>query len=140
VLISGPVEVAISEWPVPTLGSRPHDPLAGADGAIWYTGQTANLLGRLVPKAGEFKEYPLKTPHTGPHGLVEDDNGNVWFTGNNAGLIGKLDPKTGAVTEYPCLTARRVIRARSPSTKPAFCGSPFSRQTKWDGSTLKLAI
>jgi len=112
VLISGAVEVSIAEWPVPTLGSRPHDPLAAADGAIWYTGQTANLLGRLVPKAGEFREYPLKTPHTGPHGLVEDGNGNIWFTGNNAGLIGKLDPKTAAVTEYP-LPERE---ARDPHT------------------------
>src|ERR1700730_10175514 len=28
VVIPGPVEVAIKEWPVPTLGSRPHDPAA----------------------------------------------------------------------------------------------------------------
>jgi len=101
VVIPGPVQVAIKEWPVPTLGSRPHDPLATADGAIWYSGQTANVLGRLDPKTGEIKEYHLKSPHTGPHGLVEDKDGNIWFTGNNLALIGKLDPKTGAVTEYP---------------------------------------
>jgi virginiamycin B lyase len=101
VLIPGPVQVAIKEWPVPTLGSRPHDPLATADGAIWYSGQTANVLGRLDPKTGEIKEYHLKSPHTGPHGLVEDKDANIWFTGNNLALIGKLDPKTGAVTEYP---------------------------------------
>jgi virginiamycin B lyase len=101
VLIAGPVQVAIKEWPVPTLGSRPHDPLATRDGSIWYSGQTANVLGRLDPKTGEIKEYHLKSPHTGPHGLVEDKDGNIWFTGNNLALIGKLDPKTGAVTEYP---------------------------------------
>jgi virginiamycin B lyase len=101
VLIPGPVQVAIKEWPVPTLGSRPHDPLATKDGAIWYSGQTANVLGRLDPKTGQIKEYHLKSPHTGPHGLVEDKDGNIWFTGNNLALIGKLDPKTGAVTEYP---------------------------------------
>jgi virginiamycin B lyase len=100
VLIPGPVEVSIKEWPVPTAGSRPHDPLATHDGAIWYSGQTANVLGRLDPSSGEIKEYRLKSPHTGPHGLVEDKDGKIWFTGNNAGLIGKLDPKTGDVTEY----------------------------------------
>jgi virginiamycin B lyase len=100
VLIPGPVEVSIKEWPVPTPGSRPHDPLATHDGAIWYSGQTANVLGRLDPKTGQIKEYPLKSPHTGPHGLVEDKDGKIWFTGNNAGLIGKLDPNTGEVTEY----------------------------------------
>jgi virginiamycin B lyase len=35
VLIDGPVQVNIKEWLVPTPGSRPHDPLATPDGAIW---------------------------------------------------------------------------------------------------------
>ena len=100
-IISGPAEVAIEQFPVPTLGSRPHDPLAARDGSIWYTGQLSNKLGRLDPKLGVFKEYSLKRPQTAPHGLMEDKDGNIWFTGNFAHLIGKLDPKTGEVTEYP---------------------------------------
>jgi len=100
VLIPGNVNVSIKEWLVPTLGSRPHDPLATADGAIWWTGQFANVLGRLDPKTGEMKEFPLKTPKSGPHGLTADKDGNIWYTGNSAALIGKLDPKTGEVTEY----------------------------------------
>jgi len=99
-VIDGPVQASIKEWPVPTPGSRPHDPRAAKDGSIWWTGQLANKLGRLDPKTGEMKEYPLKTPRTGPHGLAEDQDGNIWFTGNSSGLIGKLDPKTGNVTEY----------------------------------------
>ena len=101
VVIDGPAKVSIKEWKVPTPGSRPHDPLAARDGSLWYTGQMANVLGRLDPKTGQFKEYPLKTPHSGPHGLVEDKDGNIWYTGNTGALIGKLDPKTGAVNEYP---------------------------------------
>jgi virginiamycin B lyase len=100
VQIAGPVQATIRLWDVPTIGSRPHDPLATQDGAIWWTGQLSNKLGRLDPKTGAIREYSLKTPHTAPHGLVEDRNGNIWFTGNNAGLIGMLDPKTGNVTEY----------------------------------------
>jgi virginiamycin B lyase len=100
VAVPGPVEAVVKEWPVPTPGSRPHDPLATRDGAIWWTGQLANTLGRLDPRTGQAKEYTLKTSHTGPHGLTEDRDGNIWFTGNTAALIGKLDPKTGAVTEY----------------------------------------
>lgn len=100
-IIPGPVQATIKEWPVPTPGSRPHDPLAAKDGAIWWTGQLANKIGRLDPKTGAMKEYTLKTPNTAPHGLVEDPDGNIWFTGNFIGIIGKLDPKTGAVTEYP---------------------------------------
>ena len=99
-IIPGPVEASIHQFPVPTLGSRPHDPLAAHDGSIWYTGQLSNKMGRLDPKTGAFKEYPVKL-QTGPHGLVEDKDGNIWFTGNFRSLIGKLDPKTGTVTEYP---------------------------------------
>jgi virginiamycin B lyase len=100
VLIAGPVNVTIQRWTVLTPASRPHDPLATRDGALWYTGQMTNKLGRIDPKTGQIREYPLGTAHSGPHGLVEDRSGNIWYTGNAAGLIGKLDPKTGAVTEY----------------------------------------
>ena len=101
VILSGPAQASIKLWDVPTIGSRPHDPLATKDGAIWWTGQLANKLGRIDPKTGAIREYSLKSPHTAPHGLTEDKDGNIWFTGNNAGLIGKLDPKTGITTEYP---------------------------------------
>ena len=100
VMIAGPVQATIKMWDVPTLGSRPHDPAAAKDGAIWWSGQLANKLGRVDPKTGAIREYTLKTPHTGPHGLIEDKDGNIWFTGNHAALIGKLDPRTGLVTEY----------------------------------------
>lgn len=98
-LIPGSAKVIIKEWVVPTPGSRPHDPLATADGAIWYTGQFANTLGRVDPTTGTIKEYHL-TPKTGPHGLTADNNGNIWYAGNFNSRIGKLNPKTGELTEY----------------------------------------
>jgi virginiamycin B lyase len=101
VVIPGPAKISFKEWAAPTPGSRPHDPLATRDGALWYTGQLANVLGRVDPKTGEIKEFHLKTEHSGPHGLMEDKDGNIWYTGNTGSLIGKLDPKTGADTEYP---------------------------------------
>jgi virginiamycin B lyase len=100
VVIPGPTEVSFKAWQAPTPGSRPHDPLAANDGSLWYTGQLANVLGRVDPKTGEIREFQLKTPHAGPHGLQEDKDGNIWYTGNTGSLIGKLDPKTGQVTEY----------------------------------------
>jgi len=100
VVIPGSAKVSIKEWPVPTPGSRPHDPLAAADGSLWYTGQMNNVLGRLDTGTGQFKEYPLTPAHSGPHGLVEDARGNIWYTANTGALVGRLDPKTGAVTGY----------------------------------------
>src|SRR6266545_1228515 len=95
------IKVAIREYDVPTPNSRPHDPAIAPDGALWYTGQLANKLGRLDPKTGEIKEYSLKMPNSGPHGLAADKDGNIWFTANFKPYIGKLDPRTGDVTEYP---------------------------------------
>jgi virginiamycin B lyase len=115
VTIPGPVQVEIKEWEVPTPGSRPHDPLATADGAIWYTGQMANRLGRLDPHTGKFQEYGIKTPNSGPHGLVADKDGNIWFTANFKAYVGKFDPKSGQVTEYKMPD----VAARDPHT-PVF--------------------
>jgi len=100
VLVPGPVKVSMKAWQAATPGARPHDPMAAKDGSLWYTGQMANVLGRIDPKTGKVKEFPLKTAHSGPHGLVEDKSGNVWYTGNTGSLVGKLNPKTGEVTEY----------------------------------------
>src|SRR5437016_13443401 len=94
------VNVSIREWELPTAKSRPHDPAVGADGALWYTAQEANAIGRLDPATGTIRQFVLKTPHSGPHGLVADRAGNIWFTANYAGYVGKLDPKSGEVVEY----------------------------------------
>ncbi len=99
-VIAGPANVSFQEWTLPTLGQRPHDPLAARDGSIWWTGMFANVLGRLDPKTGQMKEFPLTTPRSGPHGLVEDKDGHIWYTANQSTHIGRLDPKTGTVTEY----------------------------------------
>ncbi|HXZ20784.1 MAG TPA: hypothetical protein VEG63_12595 [Candidatus Acidoferrales bacterium] len=97
----GTLSVTIREWDVPTPKARPHDPTVSPDGALWFTEQEANKLGRLDPANGTITEFPLKTAHSGPHGLAPDRDGNIWYTGNYAALIGKLNPKTGEVTEYP---------------------------------------
>src|SRR5689334_7331036 len=92
-LTVGELHVTIKEWDVPTKGAHPHDPAVGMDGALWFTEQMQNKIGRVDPFTGAFKEYPLKVENSGPHGLVADSEGNIWFTGNFARYIGKLDPK-----------------------------------------------
>ncbi|MGH9256165.1 MAG: virginiamycin B lyase family protein [Vicinamibacterales bacterium] len=105
------IDVVIDEWTVP-VGSRPHDPAVAPDGSIWYTGQTANTLGRLNPITASVTEYALPTPRSGPHGLVADAAGHIWYTGNTARLVGRLDPTTGVVLEFPMSDTR----ARDPHT------------------------
>jgi virginiamycin B lyase len=84
--INGPVQLKFQIWPVPTPGSRPHDPLAMPDGTLWWSGQFANRLGRLDPKTGEMKEYPI--PVRGPHGLINDKDGKFRMAASG-GHIGK---------------------------------------------------
>ena len=91
----GKLDVPIKEYEVSTPHSHPHDPALAPDGALWYTGQGSNTLGRLDPLTGKVQEFQLKTPNSGPHGLVADRAGNIWFTANFKGYIGKLDPRTG---------------------------------------------
>ena len=111
VLLPGAAQAFIMQWPLPTPGSRPHDPMVAHDGAIWWTGQLAKRLGRLDPQTGQMTEYPVNL-QSGPHGLAEDKDGNAWFTGNFRGFIGKLDPRSGEVKEYPLPDPR----ARDPHT------------------------
>ena len=98
---ASPAKIAVKEGDVPTPNSHPHDPALAPDGALWYTGQESNTLGRLDPVTGKVREFQLKTPDSGPHCLVADRAGHIWFTANFKGYIGKLDPRTGQVTEYP---------------------------------------
>ena len=105
VLIPGETRVSIREWLLPSLGSRPHDPLAARDGSVWWTGQWSSKLGRLSPSTGAMTEYWLPDD-SGPHGLAEDAAGNVWFTGISQNYIGMLNPKTRAVTAYPLSEGR----------------------------------
>ena len=111
VIVTGGMKVNIKEWTVPTPGSRPHDPLYTPDDSLWYTGQMANVIGRLDLKTEKFTEYHIKVPESGPHGLTVDKEGNIWFTANFKAYIGKLYTKTGEFQEY-----KIPAEARDPHT------------------------
>ena len=100
-IIPGPVTVAFREWLLPTLGQRPHDPLAARDGSIWWTGMFAGRLGQISTTEARIREYPLPAADTQSHGLIEDAQGNIYYTAINKHFIGKFDPRTRMFTEYP---------------------------------------
>jgi len=58
------LQVPIGEFAVPTKGAHPHDPAVGPDGALWFTEQMANKIGRLGPSTGKFTEFPLPRNQT----------------------------------------------------------------------------
>lgn len=143
VLIPGSVDVTITEWIAPTLGSRPHDPLTAADGSLWWAGQYANLLGRVDPATGEMQEFPLDVANSGPHGLIEDGEGNIWFTGNYQNYLGVLDPRTGEVTEYPVPEDQGVRAPHTPIVAPdgtVWFTTPSGHVGRLDPETEEMMI
>ena len=112
VIIPGSVKVTFKEWTVPTIGSRPHDPLATHDGYLWYSGQYANVLGRVDTKTGEIKEFHPPTKGSGPHGLVEDKDGKIWFTANLQGIHRQARSKERRVLRIQAAARRERTRTR----------------------------
>src|SRR5262249_19054241 len=47
------LKAPIKEYDVPTRDAHPHDPALGNDGALWYTEQRADKIGRLDPATGQ---------------------------------------------------------------------------------------
>ena len=107
-LVPGSTNIVIDEWITPTLGQRTRDPIEAPDGAIWWTGMWASLVGRLDPDTGKMTEFPLPSSAR-PHSIVPDDEGFIWYTGNSNGTIGRLNPADGSIKEFP-------TQARDPHT------------------------
>jgi virginiamycin B lyase len=81
-------------------GDRPHDVAPAPDGAVWYTGQRAGVLGRLDPKTGEVKRVPLG-PGSAPHGVIVGPDGAAWVTDSGLNALLRVDPKTQEVKRWP---------------------------------------
>ena len=123
------VGVSFKEWTVPTPRSFPHDPLAAADGAIWYTGQMASNLGRLDPKTGAFKEYRTKTPDSGPHGLAADKDGTSGSRRASKGISASSIRRRGRSSNITCRILRPATRIRLFLTGRGSSGSPCKERT-----------
>lgn len=92
------IEGKLSQWPIPT-PQRPRDPVADADGNIYFSLAGANRIGRFDPRTRQFMEWGLPEDSK-PHGLAIARDGRVFFAGNGSGTLGELDTATGAVREH----------------------------------------
>jgi len=98
-IIEGPVQLEITEWPVPWPDTRPRDPAVAPNGVIWLVGQGGDYAARFDPESGEFRRKDLP-PGTGPHNLIIDWDGTIWVAGNRQAFIGKMNYVTGEVTRF----------------------------------------
>lgn len=136
-LIDGPIDIQFEEWIAPTLGQRVRDPVEGADGAIWWTGMWASLIGRLDPTTGEMTEFHLPITSR-PHSIFPDSSGNFWYTGNSNGTIGYLNTSTGLITEFPTESNDPHTATLHPNGKLYFTAQQSNMLGELDPSTGEL--
>lgn len=69
----------IREYAIAGSDAGPYGITTGKDGALWYTEQKGNRIGRITGK-GEMKSFPIPTPDAGAMTIVSDQSGDLWFT------------------------------------------------------------
>jgi streptogramin lyase len=89
----------IVEYTVPTAGSFPDGITTGPDGALWFTEQFGDKIGRMTT-SGHVTEFPLPTPSSEPLGITTGPDGALWFAEWGSLKIGRITTQ-GAITEYP---------------------------------------
>jgi virginiamycin B lyase len=98
-IVENPVQLEITEWPVPWTDTRPRDPDVAPNGVIWLVGQGGDYAARFDPETGEFRRRDLP-PGTGPHNLIIDRDGTIWIAGNRQAFIGKMNYTSGELTRF----------------------------------------
>jgi virginiamycin B lyase len=89
----------VKYFPVPG-GDHPHDVAPAPDGAVWYTGQGAGVLGRLDPKTGKVERIALGKG-SAPHGVIVGPDVAPWVTDAGLNAIVRVDPVSKEVKIWP---------------------------------------
>src|SRR5689334_18296244 len=68
---------SILEYALPTRGSEPAGISAGPDGALWFTEEAGNRIGRITT-SGSISEYAVPTRGSEPVGITAGPDGAIW--------------------------------------------------------------
>jgi virginiamycin B lyase len=90
--------VGIFEYALPAGNDGPTGIAAGADGALWFTAEGTNKIGRITT-AGTITEFAIPTPSSAPVGIAAGPDGALWFTELLGNQIGRITTD-GALSEY----------------------------------------
>src|SRR4051794_39651776 len=76
-------KVIITEYDLPEQTIQPHDVMVDADGIVWHSDFSGQMLGRLDTKTLQHKAYPVPVQRQGwPTGALDletDPQGNIWM-------------------------------------------------------------
>src|SRR5436190_14087 len=105
-LVAGPAaarpvhpSAPVTDFLVPTGGARPYGITAGPDGALWFTEEDADLIGRITTDGG-YTEYGTGTCCFPTE--ITSAGGFLWFTMEQGPSIVKMDTQRFVHTiNYP---------------------------------------
>ena len=118
-----------TEWAVPTSGN-PKSVSVGSSGNVYFTENTGNKIGRLVPSTNVITEWTSPTAASQPDSVSVDSSGNVYFAEFSVNKIGKLVPSTNVITEWTVPTASSGLTGVSVDSS----GNVYF--TEYDGNNI----
>jgi len=90
--------VVITEYDLPDPTIQPHDVIVDADGIVWHSDFSGQMLGRFDTKTLAHKAYPVPLQRSGwPTGALDlqpDPQGNLWLGLMFQAGAAKFDRKT----------------------------------------------
>jgi virginiamycin B lyase len=90
---------AFTEFNTETSGSSPQGITVGPDGALWFTENAIDKIGR-VTTSGSVSEFSTGiTGSAQPESIATGQDGNLWFTENGLGKVASIST-SGTVVEY----------------------------------------
>lgn len=107
VTYSGDICGTFTEFSIPTSSSGPVCIAAGSDGALWFTENSGNKIGRIPANAtsgAAIDEFTIPTANSNPFGITAGPGGDLWFAETGKSNIGRipLAARSGAdIVEIP---------------------------------------
>jgi virginiamycin B lyase len=86
----------ITEFPVAS--SNPAGITAGPDGALWFTEEAANRIGRITT-AGSVTHFTIPTSTSEPAEITPGPDGRLWFTEFATNKVGAITT-SGTIQEF----------------------------------------
>jgi YVTN family beta-propeller protein len=90
--------VSTSNYGYPSGSNSPYEIAAGPDGALWFTNEFENSVGRIDPTTGAVTTY-TGVGINSPNGIAAGPDGALWFTNTGNNSIGRVTT-AGVVTNY----------------------------------------
>ena len=88
----------------------PDTPVLAGDGAVYFTAQGSDAIGRLDRASGMVATFATPTPNSVPSGIKLGPDHALYFTEPGSGRIGRFDLQSHLIREFATPTAHSAPR------------------------------